>query len=296
VEDLSPPPQRTTNITVCAIFRNEARDLFEWVTYHWLLGVDHFVLYDNESTDAQERVLAPFIEKGIVTVKHRAGKKSDHPTPQLRAMADCKRQARRKRFSWLALFDIDEFLVLRGAAANACVDPRRDGSWSSALHAALAAMEEERVGAVLADRDDFGTNGLRSRNKHQIQSASFIRRSAMRSIHGKPLMMLKALKPMNSFAGFHDVRLAKSWSVKRSCKAGSACAFDFFHYKTRSLTECVAKSMDPRLPKRNWRCEVGSTICQSMQDSAVPDTLASSNLLVCVAENAERTVWHRLHS
>jgi hypothetical protein len=34
VEDLSPPPKRTTNITVCAIFRDEARDLFEWVMYH----------------------------------------------------------------------------------------------------------------------------------------------------------------------------------------------------------------------------------------------------------------------
>ena len=284
VGDLSPLPLRRTNITACAIFRNEARDLFEWVSYHWLLGIDHFLLYDNESTDAPERVLAPFVERGIVTLKQRPGKKGDHPTPQLRALADCKRTARNRGFRWLTAFDIDEFLVLR--AKGTCVDPRHEASWSSELHAALVALEDARVGGVVAERYDFGASGLQSREEHQMQTMAFRRRSSMPSMHGKPLVRVTR---KNSIVGFHEVKVSSNWSVKEACLDGRVCPFSFFHYKTRSLAECRAKATDARLPAYNWRRRMGAAVCERPHDVQVLDTtLADNNVVACVAQNAQR--------
>lgn len=36
---------------VCAIVRNEARYMVEWVAYYAAIGVDAFIIYDNGSTD-----------------------------------------------------------------------------------------------------------------------------------------------------------------------------------------------------------------------------------------------------
>src|SRR3954467_5375423 len=38
-------------IAVCAIFKDEAPYLLEWLAFHKLVGVDLFVLYDNGSSD-----------------------------------------------------------------------------------------------------------------------------------------------------------------------------------------------------------------------------------------------------
>ena len=38
-------------IAVCAIFKDEAPYLLEWLAFHKLVGVDLFFLYDNDSSD-----------------------------------------------------------------------------------------------------------------------------------------------------------------------------------------------------------------------------------------------------
>ena len=281
VEELSSPPRRSTSVAVCAIFRNEARDLLEWVTYHSLLGIDHFLLYDNESNDAPEHVLAPFIEKGVVTLKHWPGAKADEPSPQSLAMKDCVQVAKIRHIRWITVFDIDEFLVVRSTAKNLCVNPRHNTSWSFELHAALAALETAHVGAILADRYDFGTNGVQNREAHELQTLTFITRDTDVNIWGKPIVLVKAI---TRFSGFHKVNVKNGWHTKSSCKAGKSCAFDFFHYQTRSRMECTAKSHDPRLPKDNWRRRVGVAECESKRYSKMSDTtLASSNLVSCIA-------------
>ena len=37
--------------SICAIFKDEARFLREWLEYHRLIGIEHFYLYNNFSTD-----------------------------------------------------------------------------------------------------------------------------------------------------------------------------------------------------------------------------------------------------
>jgi hypothetical protein len=91
-------------LAICAIFREEAPFLDEWLSFHTGVGVTHFYLYNNFSTDNFQEVLAPWIERGLVTL-------TDWPVPvgQVPAYRHCvKRVGGSVR--WVAFIDIDEFL------------------------------------------------------------------------------------------------------------------------------------------------------------------------------------------
>lgn len=91
-------------LAACAIFREEAPFLDEWISFHLGVGVTHFYLYNNFSTDDFQTVLAPWIKRGVVTLV-------DWPVPvgQLSAYRDCLKHARWD-CRWIAFIDIDEFL------------------------------------------------------------------------------------------------------------------------------------------------------------------------------------------
>ena len=59
-------------LSICAIYRDEAPYLREWIEFHRLVGVERFFLYDNVSEDDHLEVLAPYLEDGIVTVRRVA--------------------------------------------------------------------------------------------------------------------------------------------------------------------------------------------------------------------------------
>lgn len=92
------------NLTACAIFREEAPFLAEWITFHRNVGFEHFYLYNNFSTDDFKTVLEPFIREGLVTL-------IDWPRPQgqVSAYQHCIRRHWHEAL-WIALIDIDEFL------------------------------------------------------------------------------------------------------------------------------------------------------------------------------------------
>ena len=94
-----------------SMFRNEAPYLKEWIEYHRMVGVDHFWLYDNSSSDNWRPVLQPYIDEGLVEV-------FDWPRPEESSYAsyqvDSFRDAIRRAVGvarWIALIDIDEFIL-----------------------------------------------------------------------------------------------------------------------------------------------------------------------------------------
>lgn len=91
-------------LAVCAVFRDEARYLAEWVTFHRLRGVERFWLYDNQSADDWRGELAPELASGVVTVTPWT-----MDPPQHSAYADCLTR-HRDEARWVAFLDIDEFL------------------------------------------------------------------------------------------------------------------------------------------------------------------------------------------
>jgi hypothetical protein len=91
-------------LAVCAIFRDEAAYLAEWVTFHRIQGVERFYLYDNRSGDEWRSALEPEIDAGIVEVEHWPWVPG-----QRGAYEDCLRR-RRDEARWIAFIDVDEFL------------------------------------------------------------------------------------------------------------------------------------------------------------------------------------------
>lgn len=94
-------------ISVCAIFKDEAPYMREWLEYHLLMGVNHFYLYNNNSTDNYEEILRSYIENGIVTL-------TEWPNVpgQLSAYTHFYTTYRHES-NWVSFLDLDEFICPR---------------------------------------------------------------------------------------------------------------------------------------------------------------------------------------
>lgn len=100
-------------LAVCAIFRDEARYLAEWLTHYELQGVEHFYLYDDNSADRPEDVLKPWLDRGIVTLE----KVPMQNRRQRYAYEHCILNHRQDAH-WVGFLDIDEFAFIRNRPEN----------------------------------------------------------------------------------------------------------------------------------------------------------------------------------
>lgn len=117
---LSSEKKNKFNLSICAIFKNEAKYLKEWIEYHRLLGVDHFYLYNIGSRDYFQLTLRPYIRDGIVTLINWPEALSDQDesnadkwalSTQIPAYENAINFIARNETKWLAIIGIDEFLV-----------------------------------------------------------------------------------------------------------------------------------------------------------------------------------------
>lgn len=91
---------------ICSIFKNESPYIKEWIEYHLLIGVEHFYLYNNNSTDNFMEVLQPYIDEGIVTLtewKEIPGQISSYKHWY---------ENYRHETNWCSFIDLDEFICL----------------------------------------------------------------------------------------------------------------------------------------------------------------------------------------
>jgi len=111
---------KKNNLSICAVIRNEAKYLKEWIEFHRLIGVDHFYLYDNNSTDRLYKALNPYIKKGLVTLIHWPDLlgpiDESHAylwalSTQIPAYENAIKFKAIKETKWLALLNTDEYLV-----------------------------------------------------------------------------------------------------------------------------------------------------------------------------------------
>lgn len=143
--------EKKYNVAVCAIFKNEAPYLKEWLEYNHLVGVEHFYMYNNNSEDEYESVLAPYIQSGLVTLIQWP-----HNQAQIRCYKDCIKNYSDET-KWLGFIDIDEFIVPK-AADN--------------LYSLLKPFEKNR-GSVKLYWRMYGTSGRMNRNMQGLVSEDF---------------------------------------------------------------------------------------------------------------------------
>lgn len=94
-----------TPLAICVIIKNEAKYIEEWLEYHINLGVNKFLIYDNESQDNIRNVLQSYISEGVVEYKIWPGEKV-----QLSAYNDAI-ACHRHDIGYIGFIDADEFLM-----------------------------------------------------------------------------------------------------------------------------------------------------------------------------------------
>lgn len=93
--------------SLCLIVRDEAC-LREFIDYYYtVLKFDHFYITDHKSNPPLDTIIADYIAQGIVTYRY-----DTRPGPQVNVYNECIRE-HADDTRWLALFDSDEFLVLK---------------------------------------------------------------------------------------------------------------------------------------------------------------------------------------
>lgn len=104
------------DLSICTIFRDEAKFLKEWIEYHRMIGVQHFYLCSHNSIDNYKEVLDKYIKNGIVELKEI----NDMPNADLLQFClkiqvgwynECIIKAKQES-KWISFIDADEFLYL----------------------------------------------------------------------------------------------------------------------------------------------------------------------------------------
>ncbi len=130
---------------IVTLFRNEANYLREWIEYHRMLGVDHFILYNDRSDDNWRSVLKPYIDLHLVEVIewHKDPSTPLFPTWQIMAYKDGLARSKGNT-KWLAFIDVDEFIL-----------PKKNGTILECLNKYYSFAS----GVYICWRN-FGTGGL----------------------------------------------------------------------------------------------------------------------------------------
>ncbi|CAM9129242.1 unnamed protein product, partial [Discosporangium mesarthrocarpum] len=104
----------SNRVAACLRTKNMGRYLPQWAAYHWVAGIDEFMVYDDHSEDDTRQVLEPFIRAGILQYQRfRQSKRSD----RLKPLHECAAYYRRRVDSgdkssprWIVFIDSDEYL------------------------------------------------------------------------------------------------------------------------------------------------------------------------------------------
>lgn len=113
-KDNKSPHHKPGRVAICMMFQNEAPFLAEWIAYHKLIGVSHFYLYNNASTDNFWEVLEPYVLRGDVELFHLENTSPNvhaHNKLQQYAYTHALGLAKNKQ-RWLAIIDSDEFICM----------------------------------------------------------------------------------------------------------------------------------------------------------------------------------------
>lgn len=141
----SPRSSGNPRLAAGAIFKNEGPYVLEWVAFHRVLGIEHFFIADNNSSDETTVLLAALARAGIV--HHLPFPSVPGQPPQPLAYEEILRRHHAEA-DWIAFLDADEFLLP--------APPHRS------LPEAIAALDPgPDVGAIAVNWAVYGSSGLK---------------------------------------------------------------------------------------------------------------------------------------
>ncbi len=141
------------HLSVCAIMKDEAAYLIEWLEFHKIVGVERFYLYNNNSNDGTIELIEEYVRSGEVIL---------HDWPfvpgQILAYEHCLENYRQES-EWMAFIDVDEFLF-----------PTEKDDLKEVL------AEFDGVGGVAVNMLYFGSSGHQTKPEG-LQIENYTRRS-----------------------------------------------------------------------------------------------------------------------
>lgn len=224
-------PAYEHNISIGCITQNEARFLKEWIDYHRLIGVDHFYIYDNRSTDETFSVLEPYINEGIVDYTfwdrtYHGEKEWWHVQKDAYVDALLRAEGNSK---WLALIDTDEFIV-----------PIQDHDLKEFLN------DFDDFGGVCISWVFYGTSGIQTLSPNSWMITQLLYRSAFdyplnRIV--KSIVRPERVNPHKSYfphtcaykSGYYHVNADKQKLKASVVRDSSTTRIRLHHYWARDL-------------------------------------------------------------
>lgn len=221
-------------LSACLVTKDENSYLPEWISFHRLIGVEHFYVYDNESSIPVEQTLAPEISKGFVTMRKFPGRGI-----QLPVYHECLKEFGTDS-RWMAFIDDDEFLF----------SPNSDD-----IRAILEPFE--KFGGLCANWLVFGSSGHTQRPAG-LQIENFVRRATKPYDLNRYIKWILQPSKTSKMESAHKVKfLSGSWGVNENERAiegpmGMPHATDRIrvnHYYFRSRQEWETKVARGRVNK-----------------------------------------------
>lgn len=114
IDPPTPQPGRD-RVAIATMLKNEEHHVAEWLSFHKAVGVHHFIIYDNGSTDRTADIIRTMLSANEFTLLPWAGRMTDvvsgNPfNMQVVAFAHAITNFG-PAFRWMAFIDVDEFLL-----------------------------------------------------------------------------------------------------------------------------------------------------------------------------------------
>eukprot|EP01025_Chloroclados_australasicus_P044166 TRINITY_DN4763_c0_g1_i7.p1 TRINITY_DN4763_c0_g1~~TRINITY_DN4763_c0_g1_i7.p1 ORF type:complete len:588 (-),score=12.87 TRINITY_DN4763_c0_g1_i7:5760-7523(-) len=255
--------QKAYDISICAIFRDEDKVMLEWVAYHLMIGIQHFFLYNDHSTDESLEVLQPLVQNQLVTLLHRSEINAsveveyEQQEAWLRFCGDTFGNTSK----WLLSIDLDEYLVIKGAQYNNSLL-----TWLS-YHPELIT----NTGAIEIPRENFAGNYF-PLNYTQLLIGELIYKMplSVKNHDTKTMANTNGLEYLYTHWSY-TFKPLRNGKLEETCflrqQNNSDCmatdALSIFHYTVKSYESCMRKA-NATLWKHSWRVTQGEEFCNSM--------------------------------
>lgn len=149
-------------LCACTMVYNVAKVLKEWVMYHSKIGVDKFILYDNDSGDNVERVVKELNAEGYDVIRlfwiWPKTQEAGFSHSALYAKESC---------TWMMYVDVDEFMF--SPAWDYSSEPSHQNLKSLLPEVPPSSPLHHRTGQILINCNEFGPSNQRT---HPIEGVT----------------------------------------------------------------------------------------------------------------------------